>query len=113
MADFLQTYAKHVPHKGCPADTIISELGPGQFEVNLNHINNPLHSADQAILFKRLIKGVARKHDFSATFMAKPYMEYSGNGFHVHFSLLDENGDNILIMAVQKVRIHCVMQLVV
>lgn len=95
LADFFADVREACAAQGVPADTIISELGPGQFEVNLNHINNPLHSADQAILFKRLIKGVARKHDFAASFMAKPYMEYSGNGFHVHFSLLDENGDNI------------------
>ena len=81
--------------QGVEADTIISEMGPGQFEINLMHTNDPLNSADQAILFKRIIKGVARKHDFSSTFMAKPYMENSGNGFHVHFSLLDENGVNV------------------
>ena len=27
--------------QGVPADTIISELGPGQFELNLNHVPNP------------------------------------------------------------------------
>ncbi|UTW04376.1 glutamine synthetase [Amphritea atlantica] len=81
--------------QGVPADTIISELGPGQFEINLLHVNDPLMAGDQAIMFKRLIKGISRKHGYSATFMAKPYSDKSGNGFHVHFSLLDEAGNNV------------------
>ncbi|WP_417228531.1 glutamine synthetase family protein [Amphritea sp.] len=81
--------------QGVPADTIISELGPGQFEINLLHVNDPLLAGDQAIMFKRLIKGISRKHGYSSTFMAKPYTDKSGNGFHVHFSLLDEAGNNI------------------
>ncbi|MEH6575530.1 MAG: glutamine synthetase family protein [Amphritea sp.] len=81
--------------QGVPADTIISELGPGQFEINLNHVPDPLLAADQAIMFKRLVKGISRKHGHSATFMAKPYADKSGNGFHVHFSLLDEAGNNV------------------
>ena len=78
-----------------PADAITSELGHGQFEINLNHVADPLLAADHAIMFKRLIKGVARKHKHSATFMAKPFGERSGNGMHLHFSVLDQQGDNI------------------
>lgn len=81
--------------QGVPADTIISELGPGQFEINLCHVPDPLLAGDQAIMFKRLIKGISRNHGHSATFMAKPYADKSGNGFHVHFSLLDESGRNV------------------
>ncbi|WP_353348808.1 glutamine synthetase family protein [Oceaniserpentilla sp. 4NH20-0058] len=81
--------------QGIPADTIISELGAGQFEINLLHVDSPMLAADQAIMFKRLVKGISRKHGMSASFMAKPYADQSGNGFHVHFSLLDENGKNI------------------
>ncbi|TDU24703.1 glutamate--putrescine ligase [Chromohalobacter marismortui] len=81
--------------QGIGADTIIAEMGPGQFEVNLDHVADPLNAGDQAILFKRLIRGVSRDHGYSATFMAKPYVEESGNGFHTHFSLLDRDGHNV------------------
>ncbi|MCK0751460.1 glutamine synthetase family protein [Chromohalobacter japonicus] len=81
--------------QGIDADTIIAEMGPGQFEVNLNHVADPLNAGDQAILFKRLVRGVSRRHGYSATFMAKPYVEESGNGFHTHFSLLDRDGHNV------------------
>lgn len=78
-----------------PADTLISEAGMGQFEVNLFHQNDALKAADDAWLFKMLVKGLARKHGFAASFMAKPYDDYSGNGMHTHFSVLDQNGTNI------------------
>jgi glutamine synthetase len=81
--------------QGIEADTIIAEMGPGQFEINLNHVDDPLSAADQAVLFKRLVRGVSRSHGYAATFMAKPYADQSGNGFHVHFSLLDESGKNV------------------
>jgi glutamine synthetase len=81
--------------QGIDADTIVAEMGPGQFEINLNHVDDPMSAADQAILFKRLVRGVSRNHGYAATFMAKPYADQSGNGFHVHFSLLDEAGQNV------------------
>ena len=81
--------------QGVPAETIVSELGPGQFEINLKHVNSPLDAADHAVRFKRLVKGMARKHGYAATFMAKPYSDKSGNGFHVHYSLLDSSGRNL------------------
>ncbi|GGN16426.1 MULTISPECIES: glutamine synthetase family protein [Marinomonas] len=81
--------------QGIPADTIVSELGPGQFEINMQHTNDAVLSADHAILFKRLIKGVARRNGLGATFMAKPYAKKSGSGMHVHFSLLDDTGRNV------------------
>ncbi|WP_223877721.1 glutamine synthetase family protein [Histidinibacterium aquaticum] len=78
-----------------PAETAISEAGIGQFEVNLSHVDDPLKAADDAWLFKLLVRGIARAHGFAASFMAKPYEDYSGNGMHVHVSLLDQEGRNV------------------
>ncbi|UWR04278.1 glutamine synthetase family protein [Ruegeria conchae] len=79
---------------GIPAQTAISESGIGQFEINLNH-QDALRCADDTWLFKGLTRGLARKHGFTATFMAKPYAEDAGNGMHVHFSVIDADGQNI------------------
>lgn len=81
--------------QGVPADSAIAENGIGQFEINLLHVEDPLRAADDAVLFKRIVKGLARKHGFAASFMAKPYGERSGSGLHVHFSLLDAKGSNV------------------
>lgn len=78
-----------------PADTAISEAGLGQFEINLMHCDDALRAADDAWLFKMLVKGMARKHGFAASFMAKPYEDYSGSGLHMHFSVLDAEGNNV------------------
>jgi len=80
---------------GIPADAAISEGGAGQFEINLLHGTDPLEAADNAVFFKRIVKGVAKVHGLSASFMPKPYLNQSGSGLHVHFSLLDEAGNNV------------------
>jgi glutamine synthetase len=78
-----------------PADTVISEAGLGQFEMNMMHCDDALRAADDAWLFKMLVKGLARRHGFAASFMAKPYPDYAGSGMHTHFSLLNEQGENV------------------
>ncbi|RVV98682.1 glutamine synthetase [Mesobaculum littorinae] len=78
-----------------PAETMISEAGLGQFEINLTHQADALKAADDTWFFKLLVRGLARRHGFAASFMAKPYENYAGNGMHVHFSLLDREGRNV------------------
>ncbi|ODS57942.1 MAG: glutamine synthetase [Agrobacterium sp. SCN 61-19] len=80
-----------------PADTTLRENGPGQYEINLNHVPDALAAADYAVLLKRIVKGVARASDLDATFMAKPYGTQAGSGMHVHFSILNEKGENIFV----------------
>ncbi|MEP5729148.1 MAG: glutamine synthetase family protein [Sulfitobacter sp.] len=80
---------------GIPAETALSEGGAGQFEINLSHGNDALRAADDAWFFKLLVKGLARKHDMTASFMAKPYSEHAGSGMHMHFSALDADGINV------------------
>lgn len=75
---------------------ISAEMGPGQFEINLNHNNDVMKAADEVIEYQRLIKGVARQHNMEASFMAKPFVDMPGSGMHLHISLYDENGNNIL-----------------
>lgn len=77
---------------GIPADTLLRENGPGQFELNLLHRTDACAAADDAVLLKRVVKAVAERHGLGATFMAKPYGDCSGNGMHIHVSLLDEEG---------------------
>ena len=78
-----------------PLDGLLKELAPGQYEINLHHVTDPLQAADNAQLLKQVIKSVARKHGFIASFMAKPFGDRDGNGFHTHISVLDEQGRNI------------------
>lgn len=76
-----------------PADAAVSEAAPGQFELNLHHRRDALMAADDAVLLRRLVAGVARKHNLKASFMAKPFVDWPGNGMHVHVSLENELGN--------------------
>ncbi|MDQ0471113.1 glutamine synthetase family protein [Labrys wisconsinensis] len=81
--------------QGVPMGAVIAEMGVGQFEVNLHHQADALRAGDQAVLLKRLIRGVSRAMGWDATFMPKPYAEDAGSGLHVHVSLADAHGDNV------------------
>ena len=82
-------------HQHVPAETAIAEYAPGQYEINLRFQADAVRACSHAILLKRIIKAVARRHGMEATFMAKPYTGTSGSGTHVHISMLDEGGSNI------------------
>lgn len=82
--------------QGLAAEGAVAEASPGQFEINLHHSENVLKACDDALLLKRLIRQVAERHGLQATFMAKPYSEHAGNGMHIHISLVDDEGNNVL-----------------
>ena len=94
-ADCLQDILEGAKVQGIPADAIVKESAPAQFEVNLHHVADPLKACDYAVLLKRLVKNIAYDHEMDTTFMAKPYPGQAGNGLHVHISLLDRDGNNI------------------
>jgi len=93
-ASFLDAVNAAALAQGLPVCGCVAEYGIGQFEVNLRHTADPLLAADQAVLLRRLIKGVARSMGMDATFMAKPFMPQPGNGLHVHVSVVDKAGNN-------------------
>lgn len=80
---------------GVPLEGAISEFAPGQVELTLKHKPDALEAADDALRYKRAAKGVALRHGCEATFMAKPWADQAGNGFHVHVSFNDAAGKNL------------------
>ena len=94
-AGFIDAVARACRAQRIPADTAVAEYAPGQFEINLKHRADAVAACDDAVLLKRAIKAIAQQQGALASFMAKPYMEYSGSGLHTHFSILDEKGENI------------------
>ncbi|HEI8866374.1 glutamine synthetase family protein [Serratia sp. AKBS12] len=95
FSDVLNDIDSLAQMQGLPADGAVAEASPGQFEVNLNHTDNVLQACDHALALKRLVRQVAENHDMHATFMAKPYEEYTGSGMHIHISMVDGNGVNL------------------
>ena len=81
--------------QGLPVETLMSEYAPGQFELTLAHRDDALRAVDEAVMLKRLLRGVAAKHGLAVTFMAKPYAQLAGSGMHLHVSLADAAGRNL------------------
>ena len=66
----------------------------GQFEMNWQY-DDALKTADKHAFFKYMVKSIAEKHGFRATFMPKPFSTLTGNGCHVHASLWSKDGKNL------------------
>ncbi len=93
--EFLEDVRRACELQNVPMTTVHSEFSPGQFEINLHHVDDPVTACDHGILLKRIVKGVARQHGMAACFMAKPFADIAGSGLHVHFSLYNKQGENI------------------
>ncbi|HEY5135347.1 MAG TPA: glutamine synthetase family protein [Candidatus Nanopelagicales bacterium] len=70
------------------------EFSGGQFEINLNH-SELVDAADRAFRMKSGVQEIARHEGMLATFMAKPFNDEGGSGFHLHLSLVDASGTNV------------------
>jgi len=93
---YLQTVRAWAKAMDLPADATTAEFGPGQFEINLLHRPDALAAADDCIYLKRIADQAARRFGLKSTCMAKPYADQAGSGLHVHCSILDRDGRNIL-----------------
>jgi glutamine synthetase len=99
FAPFLRELWSTADAQGVPLEAAISEYAPGQIELTLRHGPDALRAADEALMYKRLAKGVAARHGLEATFMAKPFAEHAGSGLHLHVSVLNKAGENIFAAA--------------
>lgn len=95
IAPFLRELWDTADVIGVPLEGAISEFAPSQVELTLKHKPDALRACDDALLYKRMAKGVALRHGCEATFMAKPWADKAGNGFHVHVSFNDKDGNNL------------------
>lgn len=77
---------RQINEMGIPVEQSNPEYAAGQVEVNLRY-DEALIAADRLVMFRTLVKQLANAHGYQATFMAKPFFEESGNGFHTHYSL--------------------------
>ena len=95
FAPFLRDLWAIADVQGVPLEGAIAEYAPGQLELTLKHGPDALRAADEALMYKRIAKGVAVRHGAEATFMAKPFADRAGNGLHLHVSVNNADGENI------------------
>lgn len=71
------------------------EDGNGQFETDFAYCD-ALTMADRFTFFRLMVKEIARKHGYFATFMPKPFANRTGSGAHYNMSLADlKTGENL------------------
>jgi glutamine synthetase len=72
--------------QGLQVEQFMPELGPGQQEISIRHAD-ALRAADNVLIVRETVRGVARQHGVIASFAAKPFLDQAGSGAHIHFSL--------------------------
>jgi glutamine synthetase len=78
--------------QGMPVEQYYPELGWGQQELSIRHAP-ALRAADQHLLYRETVRGVARRHGLHASFAPKPWPDQPGNGCHLHVSARDAAGE--------------------
>ena len=88
---FLDEVMETINIQGFACEGALAECSPGQMELNLRYVNSGIRAADEATMFKYLIRRCARKKGYIASFMAKPEADLEGSGCHVHIGVYDKN----------------------
>ena len=89
--DYLDELVVALDEQGIGLEQYYSELGHGQHEISTPH-RPALQAADEQLLVRETIRGVATRHGMVASLAPKPWPENAGNGCHIHFSLWEEDG---------------------
>ena len=84
--EYVDALADALEQQGLTLEQYYAELGHGQQEISTAHAP-ALQAADEQILVRETIRGVAAQHGLVASLAPKPWPEGAGNGGHVHFSL--------------------------
>ncbi|MFF4273987.1 glutamine synthetase family protein [Streptomyces sp. NPDC001536] len=79
---------------GLTVESAKGECNPGQHEIAFKY-DEALVTCDQHAIYKTGAKEIAAQEGVSLTFMAK-YNEREGNSCHIHLSLADTAGNNVM-----------------
>jgi glutamine synthetase len=89
--DFVDELAAALEEQGIGLEQYYSELGHGQHEISTPHAP-ALRAADEQLLVRETVRGVAARHGLVASLAPKPWPDNAGNGCHIHFSLWEADG---------------------
>src|SRR5919197_923768 len=83
---------KALESMGIPIEYVHHEVGPSQHEIDMRYAS-ALDMADHTITYRLVVKEIAKKAGYHATFMPKPLFGENGSGMHTHQSLFAD-GNN-------------------
>ncbi len=95
-AQFINRFMSALEKQGVEIELYHPELGHGQHELSVRHVP-ALRAADQQIIYRETLRGVALEHGIQASMAPKPMgSQQPGNGCHLHLSAWDiETGKNL------------------
>ena len=74
---------------GIPIEYVHHEVGPSQHEIDMR-FSEALSMADHTVTYRLIVKEIAKKAGYHATFMPKPIFGENGSGMHTHQSLFKD-----------------------
>jgi glutamine synthetase len=74
---------------GIPIEYVHHEVGPSQHEIDMRFAD-ALSMADHTVTYRLIVKEIAKKAGYHATFMPKPIFGENGSGMHTHQSLFKD-----------------------
>ena len=80
---------------GVAPERFFAEYAAHQFEVPIAAADG-LASADRSVVLREVVREIARRQGMRASFVPLLDPEQAGNGVHIHFSLLDGDGNSLL-----------------
>jgi glutamine synthetase len=92
--DYVDALVAALDAQDIPLEQYYAELGHGQQEISTVH-RPAIRAADEQLLVRETIRGVAAQHGLVASLAPKPWPGGAGNGGHVHFSLWDTDGEGV------------------
>ena len=82
---------------GLPLRSLEIEFGPSQVEA-VFAATDALTAADQMVLFRSGVRQALRRAGFYASFVCKPPLPHAvASGWHLHQSLVDSEGSNVMV----------------
>ncbi|MEU7891376.1 glutamine synthetase family protein [Nonomuraea sp. NPDC049152] len=88
--DYAITLVRALEAQGLRVEHYHPELGHGQQELSIRHAP-ALRAADNHILYRETVRGVAMRMAMWASLAPKPIADQAGNGAHLHLSLWDSS----------------------
>src|SRR3989440_7243663 len=88
-SELRQETVRALESMGIPIEYVHHEVGPSQHEIDMRYAD-ALSMADHTVTYRLIVKEIAKKAGFHATFMPKPIFGENGSGMHTHQSLFKD-----------------------
>ncbi len=80
---------------GIRVEQLGKEYGPSQYEMTIRY-RDPLGAADDYLVTREVVRALALRYGWIASYMPKTYHHIPGCGLHVHLALWDREGKRSL-----------------